>query len=128
MDTPLDPTAAANFQKIAVEAADRHVFLCVGPDCCSSKEGLQTWDVLKAALKERKSCVLRTKAACLRVCSQGPWMLVYPEGVWYKQVDPERCRRIVEQHLVSGRPVEEWVVKRHPLAGDAPRADETTTG
>ncbi len=60
---------------------------------------------------------MRTKAACLRICSGGPWLVVYPEGIWYGAVTPERCERIVAEHLQSGRPVEEWIARRHPLKG-----------
>ena len=103
------------FDKIQLEGASRHVFLCLGPKCCSGEQGLATWEYLKRRLKELKIPALRTKADCLRVCAGGPWMLVYPEGVWYGEVTPERCERIVSEHLQGGRPVEEWVVRRHSL-------------
>jgi (2Fe-2S) ferredoxin len=44
-------------------------------------------------------------------------MLVYPEGIWYGGVTPERCERIIQEHFVEGRVVQEWVTKRHPLPG-----------
>jgi (2Fe-2S) ferredoxin len=103
------------FEKIQLQQAQRHVFLCVGPDCCSEDEGEETWKYLKKALKKNDVPALRTKAACLRVCCDGPWMLVYPEGVWYPNVTPERCERIVEEHLVGGAPVTEWIARSQPL-------------
>jgi (2Fe-2S) ferredoxin len=106
----------ADFKKMGIEVARRHVFLCVGPDCCSTKEGLATWEVLKSRLKELRIPAMRTKAACLRVCHGGPWMVIYPEGVWYGAVTPERCERIVQEHLVGNRPIAKWVVKARPLA------------
>jgi (2Fe-2S) ferredoxin len=106
---------SAGFEKMGINAAQRHVFLCVGPNCCSTDAGLATWEVLKERLKALGVPVMRTKAACLRVCAGGPWLVVYPEGIWYGQVTPERCEKIVEQHLAGGRPVEDWIVKTHPL-------------
>jgi (2Fe-2S) ferredoxin len=117
MSSSLSAEALANFRKIEVEVAQRHVFLCIGPDCCAPTDGEATWNYLKKALKEHGIPALRTKAACLRVCADGPWMVVYPDGVWYGRVDVARCERIVREHLLLGRPVEEWVIKRHPLTG-----------
>lgn len=116
MDQPSLPApVAAGFAKIDLEHAARHVFLCVGPDCCATEAGLEVWEYLKGALKQRGLPVLRTKAGCFRICSGGPWMVVYPEGTWYGNLTIERCARIVAEHLEGGRPVAEFVSKIHPL-------------
>lgn len=78
---------------------------------------MAAWEELKAACKETEAAALRTKADCLRVCAGGPWLVVYPEGVWYGAATPERVRRIVREHVVGGRPIEEWVERKHPLCG-----------
>ena len=116
MDAAENPAVSAALKKIGLESASRHVFLCAGPDCCAAADGLATWERLKTRLAEQGLPILRTKAACLRICRDGPWMLVYPEGVWYGGVTPGRCERIVAEHLASGRPVDEWIAKTHPLA------------
>ena len=116
MNSAEDPAVSAAFKKMGLDSARRHVFLCVGPDCCAPEAGLATWEVLKARLHEMDLPVLRTKAACFRICQGGPWMLVQPEGIWYGEVTPERCERIVAEHLSAGNPVAEWVVRVHPLA------------
>src|SRR5438132_7986413 len=74
--------------KLGIGDYKRHVFLCTGPNCCSPEVGQKAWTALKKELKDRKldsgpgSCY-RTKVGCLRICTQGPTMVVYPEGTWY---------------------------------------------
>jgi (2Fe-2S) ferredoxin len=104
------------FSKMDLASAQRHAFLCVGPNCCATVDGIETWETLKRRIAELGAPALRTKAACLRLCRGGPWLLVYPEGVWYGAVTPERCERIVKEHLVEGRVVREWASAEHPLS------------
>ena len=95
----------------------RHIFLCVGPDCCSGEAGLATWEFLKKRIKQLgpQARAYRSKAACLRICAHGPIAVVYPEGVWYHSVTPEVCARIVDDHLLGGEPVEEFAFARNSL-------------
>ncbi|MBL9215473.1 MAG: (2Fe-2S) ferredoxin domain-containing protein [Opitutaceae bacterium] len=106
---------AKTFAEIGQPTARHHLFLCVGPDCCSNESGLATWEHMKASLKECRLPALRTKAACLRMCHDGPWLVVYPDGVWYSGVTPEKFDRIRREHLERGEPVREWVRAVNPL-------------
>jgi (2Fe-2S) ferredoxin len=111
----MESSEAAAFDKIGLSSARRHVFLCLGPDCCAPEEGQVVWDYLKRRLAELQIPALRTKAGCFRICRGGPWMVVYPEGIWYGGVTTDRCERIVAEHLRENRPIEEWIVRRQPL-------------
>jgi (2Fe-2S) ferredoxin len=101
----------------------RHVFLCTGPRCCTPETGLAAWEALKTLLKEHglgsgPCACYRTKVGCLRICCQGPTMVVYPEGTWYHGMTAERMPQFVQQHLVGGRPIREWVFANNPLSDD----------
>jgi (2Fe-2S) ferredoxin len=127
---PEDPRVGAGFRKMNLPAARRHAFLCLGPDCCAAAEGEAAWTLLKAEVKALDLPVLRTKAACLRVCHGGPWLVVYPEGVWYGALTAARLRHIVHEHLGCGRPVAAWIARQQPLPGGsdpiAPGGKEAT--
>ncbi|HEY8899889.1 MAG TPA: hypothetical protein VIM61_05715 [Chthoniobacterales bacterium] len=102
-----------------ITAAERHLFLCIGPDCCDPGEGEALWQHLKGAVKTLGLRALRSKAACLRICTGGPWLVVYPEGVWYGAMTPGRLDRVLREHVGEGRPVREWVVARTGCGGES---------
>ena len=103
-----------------VGAYDRHMFICIGPDCCSDDEGDKAWQQLKkAAAKLNGSAdrgrLYRTKVGCLRICEAGPVGVVYPEGTWYGCLTPENLERVIDQDLAKGKVVEDLVIGRNPL-------------
>lgn len=119
MDEPQVELRAAA-AKLGIGAYRRHVFLCTGPDCCTPEVGLEAWTMLKKTLQEHHldtgpNACYRTKVGCLRICCHGPTLVVYPEGTWYHGMTADRMACFVQQHLIDGRPVEEWVFAHNPL-------------
>jgi (2Fe-2S) ferredoxin len=118
-----DDKLASIANNLGIGKIGRHIFLCADqtkPKCCSTEEGLASWDYLKKRLAEMglmqgDACVFRTKANCLRVCEQGPIAVVYPDGTWYHSVTPEVVERILREHVMGGKPVEEFVFAKNPL-------------
>lgn len=118
---PLSEMAA----KLKIGAFHRHVFLCIGDACCTSEVGHRAWEALKRELKDRNlslaegpAACYRTKVQCLRVCTSGPIAVVYPEGTWYSGLTAERIPRFVQEHLIEGKPIEDWIFARNPLPNE----------
>ncbi len=123
---------------LSIPTARRHIFLCAdqtNPRCAPREQTHELWVHLKNRLKTLGvttappswqgdmemdpdqeppggGTVLRSKVDCLRICEQGCIAVVYPEGTWYAGLDIAKLDRIIDEHLLGGRPVDDLLFAR----------------
>jgi len=115
---------------------DKHFFVCQNERSDASKKscGKEQAQLMVQALRESirevnsdQNALVRVRAqacTCLDACSEGPALVVYPDGVWYGRVQPSDAREIVEAHLRNMPAVTRLQIFRNP----APDQPDATAG
>ncbi len=102
-----------------------HLLLCAtsqNASCCEFSVGAASWAKLKEVVRKfdlenpqrSQGVVLRSKVDCLRVCKEGPVLLIWPDGIWYGKVTSEKIESIIVQHVIRGVPLEDWIIRKTP--------------
>lgn len=88
----------------------KHVLVCTNNDC-ADKGALRVLRRLQRTLKDKK--VFKdykvTRTSCMGRCGEGPTVAVYPDGIWYRELDEASAERLVCEHLLNDQLVAEKV-------------------
>lgn len=106
-------------EKPKIGAYRRHLLLCTGTRCTQDGAAQALFDSLgekfkAAGLDQGELRVKRSRVNCFAACKGGPVMCVQPDGTWYYNVTPANMDRIIEQHFVGGKPVQDLVFHQVP--------------
>ncbi len=91
----------------------QHYFVCINQrppfakQSCGQQNSNQIYAKLRDEVEKRnlKDEIKVTGSTCLGACEDGPTIVVYPEGIWYKGVTEEDVNEIVESHMLQNKPV-----------------------
>lgn len=98
-----------------------HLFVCTQPKpegvtSCPSRGSLALLERLDHELQSRgwTNEIQLTTCGCMGLCDEGPMMVVYPEGIWYRRVQPADVPEIIDTHLRGGGAVARLVWNDSP--------------
>jgi (2Fe-2S) ferredoxin len=96
---------------------EKHIFICTnqkaeGKACCGEQRGMELVEKFREVLNEKglKGKIRAQKSGCLDACKHGPALVIYPEGTYYKQVTPSDVERIIDEHIIGGKQLEDLVL------------------
>ena len=100
-------------------AETKYILVC-GSEGCSEGGSDEIYNTLiqECVIQDLKVKVQVIKTGCFGLCNYGPIVKVLPEGTVYAEINPEKAKRIVAEHIVQGRVIEEFKYKDETLVPD----------
>ncbi|MBP9688192.1 MAG: (2Fe-2S) ferredoxin domain-containing protein [Bacteroidia bacterium] len=89
---------------------DKHIFICAnqkaeGKTCCGEARGMELVNKFKEVLREKglQGKIRAQRSGCLDACSNGPALVIYPEGTYYGHVTLNDVERIIDGHILNNQ-------------------------
>jgi NADP-reducing hydrogenase subunit HndC len=103
----------------AEEALKTYVLVCGGTGC-TSNHSLEIMDELKKLIADagKQDEIQIIQTGCQGLCAKGPIMVVHPGNVFYQEVTPEMVDQIFNEHIIGGKPVEEFLMMEELTSGE----------
>jgi (2Fe-2S) ferredoxin len=100
---------------------DKHIFICANERpagarrSCGEQHGMQLVEEFRKQLREKKLPlrIRAQKAGCLDICDHGPTVAVYPDGIFYVNVQLADVIEIIDEHIIKNNPVERLRFRRN---------------
>lgn len=103
----------------AEEALKTYVLVCGGTGC-TSNHSIEIMDELKRLIEGagKKDEIQIIQTGCQGLCAKGPIVVVHPGNVFYQEVKPEMVEKIFNEHIIGGKPVEEYLMVEELASGE----------
>lgn len=99
-----------------MQKPDHHIFVCAsfrGTEAkgkCIKKESMTLIPYLEEELADRGMNAMVSSTGCLKLCEEGPVLVIYPQGYWYKGVTSQDVIDEILDALEEGRPATEHLM------------------
>lgn len=104
----------------------QHVLICTGPRCGGERNSHRVRQEFRKEFVRQSlmTGIKETACICFGLCTHGPNVIIYPEGVVYSGVRPQDVAEIVREHLIKGRVIERLLYRRPAPPAPADGAPE----
>ena len=99
-----------------MQKPDHHILVCASfrgleaKGKCIKKESMHLINYLEEELADRGMNAVVSSTGCLKLCEEGPIMVVYPQGYWYGNVSGENAVDEILDALEERKPAEGYLL------------------